>query len=129
MSKRLSKKRKASLKLRVEEMNLVKSKRCSCDSSEGPSTSLPTETTVPSLVNESFELPAPLELSENSDSGSEDDEYAGEADQSYYDSLFGDWISEMGRIDLQRVAMMLYNDYQTNFGLMKTAAARKVASK
>lgn len=109
-------------------MNLAKSKRRSCDSIEGPSTTLPTETTVPSLVNESFELPAPLELSENSDSSSEDDEYAGEADQSDYDSLFGDWISEMGRIDLQRVAMMLYNDYQTNFGLMKTGAARKVAS-
>ena len=128
MSKRLSKKRKASLELRVEEMNLAKPKRRSSDSSEGPSTSLPTETTVPSLVNESFELPAPLEMSENSDSSSEDDEYAGEADQSDYDSLFEDWISEMGRIDQQRVAMMLYNDYQTNFGFMKTAAAWKVTS-
>ena len=64
MSKRLSKKRKASLKVRVEEMNLAKSKHRSCDSSEGPSTSLPTETTIPSLVNESFELPVPLEMSE-----------------------------------------------------------------
>ena len=70
MSKQLSKKRKASLKLRVEEMNLAKSKRRSCGSIEGPRPTLPTETTVSSLVNESFELPPPLELSENSDSSS-----------------------------------------------------------
>ena len=61
MSKRLSVKRRASLKVRVAEMNAAKLKRQSYDSSDGPSTTSPSENPASFIMDDMLELPAPLE--------------------------------------------------------------------
>ena len=60
MAVRMSMKRKASLKLRVAEMNTAKLKRQSYDSSEGSNTDSLSENPTSSM-DETLQLPAPLE--------------------------------------------------------------------
>ena len=38
--------------------------------------------------------------------------------------ICSDWVSEMERIDKQKVAMMLYDNYVERMGLQKTVAAK-----
>lgn len=124
----MSLKRKASLKLRVAEMNAAKLKRRSYDSSEGPSTDSPSENPSSSSMDEMLELPAPLESTyegefnsseeEDDDDDDEDDEYMGETNQDDIKAIYKDWIDEMKRIDQQKMAMMLYDNYRDSFGLL-----------
>jgi len=56
------------------------------------------------------------------------EDYNGTAGQGDYKSIYYDWIAEMSRLDQQRIAMMLYDNYRERFGMLKTNAAHEVAS-
>jgi len=119
MSGRLTKKHRASLKLRVEEMNEAKSKYQRYETSS----SLQHDSATVSGLDDSVELPAPSESDESSD----DNDYDGTAAQDDYKSMYRDWVAEMNQLDQQRIAMMHYDNYREWFGLLKTDAARQVA--
>jgi len=108
---KLSRKRKAELRLRAQEAR--KKKLRSRDEIRD---------------SESFdetELLAPLDSVGEENSSSKDN---GTAQQADHKSIYREWIAEMSRLDQQRLAMMLFDNYRDNFGLMKTDTACQVAS-
>ena len=118
-------------------MNVAKSKHRSSETNEDLVTNFPGENPFSSSLDEMLELPAPTESfyecdfnssEEDYNGDKEDDDYKGEAGQDNIKAIYKDWIDEMDRIDLQRMVMMLYDDYRNNFGLLKTSAARQVAA-
>ena len=56
-----------------------------------------------------------------------DEEYKGKLAEDDVSSIYKDWLNDMKRVDQQRIAMMLYDNYRTRFLLQKTAAAQEVA--
>ena len=56
-----------------------------------------------------------------------DEEYEGILVEDDISSIYEDWLKHMKRVDQQRMAMMLYDNYRTRFLLQKTAAAEEVA--
>lgn len=115
MSGALSKKHRASLKLRVEKMNEAKLKSRRCDTSRA----LLDDSATVSGLDDSLELPAPKESDESSDYK----DFDRLADDKEYCSLYCDWIADMSHLDQQRIAMMLNDNYREQFGLLKTGAA------
>ena len=108
-------KHEALLRKRAEEMNEVKSRAKSVRIAT-------TKWTV--IVSEDLEdLPSPLAIEESysSDDGNDED-YEGAI--TCEDTC--DWLSDMKRIDKQKMAMMLYDDYVEQMGLQKTEAAKEV---
>ena len=93
---------------------------------EGPSATDILET------NSSIEdLPAPTGIREDYSSDEDDDdscdeEYKGTLTSEDTAAIYSDWVSEMKRIDKQKVAMMLYDNYVKRMGLQKTEAAKEV---
>ena len=122
---RLSRKRKRFLKQRAAEMNEAKWGRQSVErldeACEGTSTDV-------SHVDDSLELPAPLPVMSSSEGESDsDEEYESKLVEDDISSIYEDWRNDMKRVDQQRMAMMLYDNYRTRFLLQKTAAAQEVA--
>ena len=130
MSLRMSRKRKASLRARAKEMNEAKL-------SKSPGTEITTElhegpsiVTIPSDENLTEDLPAPIEegnVSSDEEEDPCDDDYEGALTSEDTTAIYSDWISEMKRIEKQKVAMMLYDNFVRRMGLQKTAAASEVA--
>lgn len=119
----MSRKRKASLRKRAEEMNEAKSRVRMAgveNTMEGPST----------MVSEDLiDLPAPVGMEESYSSDEEDlhdEDYEGALTSENRSAIYNDWISEMKRIDKQKMAMMLYDDYVDRRGMQKTQAAMEV---
>ena len=80
-----------------------------------------------SHVDDSFELPAPLAMSSSEGESDSDEEYEGILVEDDISSIYKDWLKDMKRVDQQRMAMMLHDNYRTRFLLQKTAAAEEVA--
>ena len=128
MAMKMSRKRKASLRKRAEEMNEAKSRaklvRTATTEStiEGPSTI---------VLLDSEDLPAPIAIEECNGSEDEDmcdEDYKGMLTSEDTAAIYSDWISNMERVDKQKMAMMLYDNYVEQLGLrlQKTEAAREV---
>ena len=128
MSMKLSRKRKASLRACAEQMNEARMRaklaipEATESTMEGPSA-----TDTDSLVED---LPAPTGIREQYSSDDDDDacdeEYKGTLTSEDTAAIYSDWVSEMKRIDKQKVAMMLYDNYVERMGLQKTEAAKGV---
>ena len=41
--------------------------------------------------------------------------------------IYADWISELEREDLRMLAMLMYNNYRKQYGLLKTSTAKEVS--
>ena len=87
---------------------------------EGPSTI---------VLSDSEDLPAPIAIEECNDS--EDEDTCGKDCEGTLISedtavIYSDWISDMKRVDKQKMTMMLYDNYVEQLGLQKTEAAREV---
>ena len=124
----MSRKRKASLRKRAEEMNEVKLRAKSVrtvsieSTIEGPSTM---------TVSEDLEeLPAPIgrveECYSSDDEDIYDEDYEGALTSEDTSAIYSDWVSEMKRIDKQKMTVMLYDNYVERMGLQKTEAAKEV---
>lgn len=61
------------------------------------------------------------------ESDSNDEDYEGMLVKGDLSSIYEDWLKDMKRVDQQRVAMMLYDNYRIRFLLQKIAAAQEVA--
>ena len=124
---RLSRKRKASLKARVMEMNDARiARRRSELAKRTPETP---EISSIALSNElSEDLPAPIHEANNRDecSSQEDDSYECTLSDNEISAIYSDWISDMERVHLQKTAMMVYDNYIKRFNLTKTGAAKEV---
>ena len=126
----MSRKRKNFLKQRAMEMNLAKSRRVDelaegqstrDESAEGPSTSV--------FSDDILDLPAPVDSISSSDDEENPDDinYEEQLTKEEKSSIYKDWISEMNRNDMKKMAMMLYDNYVERFGLQKTPSAQEVA--
>ena len=122
MSARVSKKRTAVLRQRVKEMAEIKKRRQSDELAEGPSSESSSEV----LLDSTLELPAPVD-DVSSDEDSSDEDYDDTIVSEDSAAIYRDWIGEMSRVDKQRIAMILYDNYTTRFGLLKVPAAKEVA--
>ena len=71
-------------------------------------------------------MPAPVD-DVSSDEDSSDEDYDDTIASEDSAAIYRDWIGEMSRVDQQRIAMMLYDNYTTRFGLLKVPAAKEVA--
>ena len=80
-------------------------------------------------MNESFMLPAPTEYFDvlSGESSEDDEDYEGEASDEEISSVYMDWINKLEREDLKMLAMLMYDNYRKQFGLLKTSAAKEVA--
>ena len=58
----------------------------------------------------------------------DDEDHDGTAGQGDYKLMYCNWMAEMSRLDQQRIAMMLYDNYRERFGKLKSNAAHEVAS-
>ena len=127
MSMKTSRKRKDSLKERAKEMNEgnLKAKLAR---------TVTIESTIegPSIIidSESFEdLPAPTGIEDNYSSDDEhtyDKDYDEKLTSKDTSAIYSDWVSEMKRIDKQKMAMMLYDNYVNRMSLQKTEVAKEV---
>ena len=114
---KISRKRKASLRKRVEEMNEAKLRAKSMRTAT-------TESSV--IVSEDLDLPAPLAKESYSSDDKNDEDYEGAITCKDTSAIYSDWLSDMKRIDKQKMAMMLYDNYVERMGLQKTEAAKEV---
>ena len=55
-----------------------------------------------------------------------DEEYESILADDDISSTYKDWLKDMKRVNQQRLAMALYDNYRTRFLLQKTAAAQEV---
>ena len=55
-----------------------------------------------------------------------DEDYEGTPTNEDTAAIYSDWISDMKRVDKQKMAMMLYDSYVERLRLQKTEAAREV---
>ena len=122
-----SRKRKDSLKERAKEMNEGNFKAKLARTAT-------IESTIkgPSIIidSESFEdLPAPTGIEDDYSSDDEhtyDEDYDEKLTSEDISAIYSDWVSEMKRIDKQKMAMMLYDNYVNRMSLQKTEAAKEV---
>ena len=55
-----------------------------------------------------------------------DEDYEGALTSEDTSAIYSDWVSEMKRIDKQKMTVMLYDNYVERMGLQKTEAAKEV---
>ena len=70
------------------------------------------------LLNNTLELPAPVDDVFNTEDSSNED-YDDTITSKDSSAIYRDWVKEMSRVDQQRIAMMLHDNYTTQFGLLK----------
>ena len=123
-----SRKRKRALKEQAEMMRQAKiaavasSGSDARDSGERPGPSQPSGD-----MDESVQLPRPTEDSYSESEGSDEDpEVSTDSLCEDIQGVYEDWIFSLNRDDRKMLAMMLYDNYVTRFGLRKTAAAVEV---
>ena len=133
MSTKLSRKRKASLRARAEQMNEANARRRLAISEtiestiEGPSTSLVLETAEANSLLEDLPAPTGIEAEFSDDEADAcDEDYMERLTSEDTAAIYSDWLSEMKRTDKQKVAVMLYDNYVERMGLQKTDAAKEV---
>ena len=86
----------------------------------------------PSIIigSEGFEdLPASTGIEDGYSSDDEhiyDEDYDEKLTSEDISAIYSDWFSEMKRIDKQKMAVMLYNNYVNRMSLQKTEAAKEV---
>ena len=127
MVMKMSRKHNASLKKQAEEMNEAKLGAKSARAGTTESTLEGASTTI--VSEDSVDLPAPASIEEHFSSDDEelcDEDYEGELTGEGISAIYSDWISEMKRIDKQKMAMMLYDNYVERIELQKTEAANEV---
>ena len=120
----MSRKHESSLKVSAEAMNEAKMKA-------KLARIVTTESTMEgsSTMTISDDLPAPTSIGQDysSDDGDACDEnYKGTLTSDDTSVIYSDQVSKMKRIDKQKVAMMLYDNYVERMRLQKTEAAKKV---
>ena len=130
MAERVSRKRRRSLKVQSERMRTAKAQRVASVDETVETLAEQESLPGPSGLNESVLLPAPdaedESLSEwENESG--DDEYSPDFPLEDADAVYRDWLVTLNREDKKMMAMMLYDNYISRFGLTNTSAAAEVA--
>jgi len=115
----MSRKHKVSLRTRAMEMNEARAER----------KRLETETSSNDLFDDSpnnlpDDLPAPADQNSIDEEMYED--FVCSVGEDEVSTTYSDWISEMQQSDKQKIAMMVYDNYISRFGLTKTGAAKEV---
>ena len=103
----------------------------STDDRESSECTEPSEATED--MDESLQLPWPIEDQEESDfdgsvleDSDKDPEVTNASLQEEIRGIYEDWIFSLNRDDHKMMAMMMYDCFMTQFGLLKTAASVEV---
>ena len=130
MAERVSRKRRKSLKSQAERMRTAKAQRVASVEETVETPAEQESVPGPSGLNESVLLPAPDaeddSLSE-SESESGEDDYSADFALEDADAVYRDWLVTLDREDKKMMAMMMYDNYSSRFGLTNTSAAAEVA--
>ena len=121
---KLSRKRKQTLVRLTDEM---RKKKRAIEETRQETQQQDSAATTSGDLDESLQLPGPSGMAIVDERESDSEEYRGEFTSDEAQACYDDWLVTLEKEHVQMMAMMLFDNYITRFGLLKTKAAEEVA--